>query len=155
MSCLSIPTPGFPHFYYSLGANLGSLLHGDVSVMSTLQYDQAGFKLGIYNTETFFSRFADFRKKFKADFHLCLYVLYIQTSPSAENREKWEFVRRLFLPSRPLACSLSEGTCHSKETSEFFNLWSDATMSHVTRKPVFGVCDQGRHKSACAATAVM
>ena len=33
MLCLSIPIPGFPHFYYILGANLGSLLHGDVSVM--------------------------------------------------------------------------------------------------------------------------
>ena len=29
---ISIPTPEFPHFYYILGANLGSLLHGDVSV---------------------------------------------------------------------------------------------------------------------------
>ena len=27
--CLSISTPDFPHFYYLLGANLGSLLHGD------------------------------------------------------------------------------------------------------------------------------
>ena len=25
--------PGFPDFYYILGANLGSLLYGDVSVM--------------------------------------------------------------------------------------------------------------------------
>ena len=25
--------PRFPHFYYMLGANLGSLLYGDVSVM--------------------------------------------------------------------------------------------------------------------------
>ena len=30
----SIPTPGFPHFYYMLGANLGLLLYGEVSVMS-------------------------------------------------------------------------------------------------------------------------
>ena len=29
-----IPTPDFPHFYYMLGGNLGSLLYGDVSVMS-------------------------------------------------------------------------------------------------------------------------
>ena len=28
-----IPTPDFPHFYYMLGGNLGSLLYGDVSVM--------------------------------------------------------------------------------------------------------------------------
>ena len=27
------PTPDFPHFYYKLGGNLGSLLYGDVSVM--------------------------------------------------------------------------------------------------------------------------
>ena len=30
-----IPTPDFPHFYYMLGGNLGSLLYGDVSVMSS------------------------------------------------------------------------------------------------------------------------
>ena len=28
-----ISTPDFPHFYYILGGNLGSLLYGDVSVM--------------------------------------------------------------------------------------------------------------------------
>ena len=28
-----IPTPASPHFYNMLGANLGSLLYGDVSVM--------------------------------------------------------------------------------------------------------------------------
>ena len=28
-----IPTPDFPHFYYMLGGNLGSLLYGDVSVI--------------------------------------------------------------------------------------------------------------------------
>ena len=28
-----IPTPDFPYFYYMLGANLGLLLYGDVSVM--------------------------------------------------------------------------------------------------------------------------
>ena len=29
-----ILTPDFPHFYYMLGGNLGSLLYGDVSVMN-------------------------------------------------------------------------------------------------------------------------
>ena len=29
-----IKTPDFPNFYYMLGGNLGSLLYGDVSVMS-------------------------------------------------------------------------------------------------------------------------
>ena len=28
-----VPTPDFPHFYYMLGGNLGSLLYGDVSMM--------------------------------------------------------------------------------------------------------------------------
>ena len=37
MLCLSIPTPGFLHYYYALGANLGSLLHGDVSVMNRMK----------------------------------------------------------------------------------------------------------------------
>ena len=31
-----IPTPDFPHFYYMLGGNLGSLLHGYISVRSSL-----------------------------------------------------------------------------------------------------------------------
>ena len=30
-----IPTPDFPHFYYMIGGNLGSLLYVDVSVMSS------------------------------------------------------------------------------------------------------------------------
>ena len=34
-----IPTPDFPHFYYMLGGNLGSLLYGDVSVMTFLWYN--------------------------------------------------------------------------------------------------------------------
>ena len=33
MLCLSTPTGGLPHIYYTLGGNLGSLLHGDVSVI--------------------------------------------------------------------------------------------------------------------------
>ena len=36
-----IPTPDFPHFYYILGGNLGSVLYGDVSVMfSTVRFSQ-------------------------------------------------------------------------------------------------------------------
>ena len=43
----SIPTPGFPHFYYMLGANLGLLLYGEVSVM-------ASYILYIYITKSTF-----------------------------------------------------------------------------------------------------
>ena len=32
----SIPTPGFPHFYYMLGANLGLFSYGEVSVMDRI-----------------------------------------------------------------------------------------------------------------------
>ena len=32
----SIPTPGFPHFYYMLGANLGLPLYGEVSMMLSI-----------------------------------------------------------------------------------------------------------------------
>ena len=35
-----------------------------------------------------FHRFSDFGEKFQAGFHFCLFVLYIKTSPLAENREK-------------------------------------------------------------------
>ena len=31
------PTPDFPHFYYMLDGNLGSLLYGDVSVMPSFK----------------------------------------------------------------------------------------------------------------------
>ena len=31
-----IPTPDFPHFYYMVGGNLGSLLYGAVSVMQVM-----------------------------------------------------------------------------------------------------------------------
>ena len=31
----SIPTLGVPHFYYMLGANLGLLLYGEVSMMNS------------------------------------------------------------------------------------------------------------------------
>ena len=36
-----IPIPDFPHFYYMLGGNLGSLLYGDVSVMTFLAWSSA------------------------------------------------------------------------------------------------------------------
>ena len=42
----SIPTPGFPHFYYMLGANLGLLLYGEVSVMQKMIDKIEWFMLG-------------------------------------------------------------------------------------------------------------
>ena len=40
---LSFPTPDFPHFFYMLGGNLGSLLYGDVSVMHVCIMLDLGF----------------------------------------------------------------------------------------------------------------
>ena len=37
---------------------------------------------------------------------ICLYTLYIFNSPSAENKEKFVHLRRLFLPSHPVGYSL-------------------------------------------------
>ena len=34
-----IPTPDLPLFYYMLGASLGQLLYGDVSVMNMLMFE--------------------------------------------------------------------------------------------------------------------
>ena len=44
----SIPTPGFPHFYDMLGANLGLLLYGEVSVM---KYVNAIYKMMLRDLE--------------------------------------------------------------------------------------------------------
>ena len=46
-------------------------------------------------------KFSDFREKFPPIFHSCLYILYIEISPSAQNKEKFDPARRLFLPTLP------------------------------------------------------
>ena len=45
-------------------------------------------------------------EKFGLEFQVCLYILYIFTSPSAENKDKFVHLGRLFLPSRPVGYSL-------------------------------------------------
>ena len=41
--------------------------------------------------------------------------------------------------------------CVQKEFSKTSTTVLKENISHVTRKPVFGVCDQVRHKPACSA----
>ena len=41
----SIPTSGFPHFYYMIDTNLGLFLYGEVSVMCSC-FDKANTFLG-------------------------------------------------------------------------------------------------------------
>ena len=47
-----------------------------------------------------------FREKFGLEFQVYLYILYIFTSPSAENKDKFVHLGRLFLPSCPVGYSL-------------------------------------------------
>ena len=47
-------------------------------------------------------QFQDFREKFWSKFWISLYILYIFTFPSAQDREKSASLRRLFLSNRPL-----------------------------------------------------
>ena len=47
-------------------------------------------------------------EKFGLEFQVCLYILYIFTSPLAENKDKFVHLRRLFLPSRPVGYSLKK-----------------------------------------------
>ena len=44
--------PGFPHFYYMLGANLGLLLYGEVSVMDLhIHIKKTALELALYHTQ--------------------------------------------------------------------------------------------------------
>ena len=47
-------------------------------------------------------QFQDFREKFWSKVWISLYILYIFTSSSAQDREKSASLGRLFLPNRPL-----------------------------------------------------
>ena len=47
-------------------------------------------------------QFQDFRENFWSKFRISLYILYIFTFPSAQDREKSASLGRLFLPNRPL-----------------------------------------------------
>ena len=63
----SIPTPGFPHFYYMLGANLRLLLYGVVSVMFVESFlkHYNGKKTLIFGSQRYIKKFASFAKKKK------------------------------------------------------------------------------------------
>ena len=51
-----IPTPDFPHFYYMLGGNLGSLMYGDVSVMTLCLFKDVTRINSCFESFTIFSR---------------------------------------------------------------------------------------------------
>ena len=71
------------------------------------------------------------------------------------NDSKWEPIRipvrnfscSLFSDRNALSCKLSPSTNYALN-----NLFRYLQMSLATRKPVFGVCDQGRLKLACSAS---
>ena len=51
-------------------------------------------------------QFQDFREKFWSKFWISIYILYIFTSPSAQDMDKSGSLGRLFLPNRPLGWPL-------------------------------------------------
>ena len=53
--------------------------------------------------------------------------------------------------SSPLGCLLETGTKYYFATGEFFFYFAACHMSHIVRKPVFGVPSQVRHKPECTA----
>ena len=57
---------------------------------------------GAFREGEVLQQFQDFREKFRCKFWISLYILYIFTSPSAQDREKSASLGRLFLPNRPL-----------------------------------------------------
>ena len=56
-------------------------------------------------------QFQDFREKFWSKFWISLYILYIFTSPSVQDREKSASLGRLFLPNCPLGWPLTLWRC--------------------------------------------
>ena len=65
-----------------------------------------GFSLELSDREMFCDIFR-LRETFWSKFWISLYVLYIFTSPSPQNREKSASLGRLFLPNHPLGWALT------------------------------------------------
>ena len=57
---------------------------------------------GAFREGEVMQQFLDFREKFWSKFWISLYILYIFTSPSAQDREKSASLGRLFLPNHTL-----------------------------------------------------
>ena len=66
----------------------------------------SGLSLELSDKGKFCCHFQDFREKFWSKFWISLDVLYIETSPSAHNREKWTNLGRLSLPNHSLGWAL-------------------------------------------------
>ena len=49
----SVPTPGFPHFYHMLGANLGLLLYREVSMMTYIWNQKYQISLNTLTLSTY------------------------------------------------------------------------------------------------------
>ena len=64
-------------------------------------------------------QFQDFREKFWSKFWISLCILYIFTSPSAQDREKSARLGRLFLPNRPLGWPILELSEREKFNDNF------------------------------------
>ena len=65
-------------------------------------YLSVGLKQGAFREGQILRQCQDFREKFGSKFWISLYILYIFTSPSVQDREKTASLGRLFLSNRPL-----------------------------------------------------
>ena len=68
--------------------------------LGTEMSTHSGVIIEVSEREKFCDNFRE--KKFWSKFWISLYILYIFTSPSAQDREKSVSLGRLFLPDRPL-----------------------------------------------------
>ena len=73
------------------------------------------------------------------EFEFCLSDQHILTFPSPENREKFDLVGRLFLPSLPLACCLQVRTCSQMCTPFSGVCYNQCTAHSYVHTPFNGV----------------
>lgn len=100
------------HILHCMNGEIQNVIGFHGSIISAVRtciymYNLSGTILELSDRETFLGKFRDFRENFWSKFWILLYVLYIYTSPSTENREKSASLGRLFLPNHPLGLSLS------------------------------------------------
>ena len=121
-----------------------------------------GISLELSDREKFCDIFRISGRSFGPNFGFPYMFYTFWNSPSAQKRVTSASVVTLCLPNRPLGWALKSGrmSVSDCELYEYCFRWHwnrhgisvSTEMSNVTRKPVFGVCEQGRLKLACAAT---
>ena len=76
----------------------------------------------------------------QTDLHLCC-------SHMAINRFSHDVAHKA--PIHVMPCKIQGAGVGRNQSFPAKPSWAIHQMSHVTRKPIFGVCDQGSHKPVC------